>query len=189
MQAVILSNRRDAYVYDAISTLTVNVTGWDDLVIVDDSGDRDHRAAVAQYGTVVPAHHGQGGGHGPDFRALTDVDLADLTEHLDTDETLAQVALLRGPWFPNEHEHGGVIEARTAEGARFHHGDGLIRHRDHFTGNPSVLPRRTYTRPWPQTSWSESAFGRQLVRDGYQFAYLDRGVMVDHVGVRTGSGY
>lgn len=208
MQALVLTNRGDRYVHDAVASLNRYVTGWDHLTIVDDSGDRDHRARLeARYGEVIAvaprpagytpamgvAFNAMRGEHvlfwEEDFRALRPVHLPDLTRHLDSDEHLAQVALLRGPWFTNEHEHGGVIEARQAEGATFTRQGGLIRHTDHFTGNPSVLPRSVFTRPWPQVTWSEAAFGRALVKAGYEFAYADLGVTVDHIGERTGHGY
>lgn len=208
MQVVVLSNRRDRYVHDAITSLREHVTGWDALTIVDDSGDWAHRKRLAaRYGDVVqvadrPAGYGRAmqvafdAMEGErvlfweeDFRATVDVDLAELVAHLDADPWLAQVALLRQPWFANEVAACGVIEAREAQGATFTHADGLIRHVDHFTGNPSVLPRWVFERPWPQVPYSESEFGRRLRADGYGFAYLDRGVTVEHVGVRDGHGY
>ena len=210
MRVVILSNRRDAYVHEAIASILEHLTGWTELVVVDDSGDEDHRLSMAarypdvEIVPVAPDAAGYGvamqtaldamtGDHSvlweEDFRALCPIDLTACAGMLDSDASIAQVALLRGPWFGNEHEHGGVIEAREAQGAVFHRDRDLIRHVDHFTCNPSVLPRHVFTRPWPQQAWSESAFGRQLVRDGYGFAYLNRGVLVEHVGVRDGFGY
>lgn len=210
MRVVVLSNRRDAYVHEAIASIIEHLTGWTDLVVVDDSGDEDHRQRMAarypdvEIVPVAPEAAGYGvamqtaldamtGDHSvlweEDFRALAPIDLADAAVLLDMFKSLAQVAFLRGPWFANEHAHGGVIEAREAEGARFHRSPVLIRHRDHFTCNPTVLPRRTFTRPWPTGAWSEGAFGRALVRDGFEFAYLNRGVLVEHVGIRDGWGY
>jgi len=210
MQVVVLSNRGDAYVHDAIASLTEHVTGWDELTIVDDSGEENHRARMAvrypdaQIVPVAPEPAGyrqamatafdvMAGRHAlfweEDFRALVPVDLDPIANRLDDDPWLAQIALLRGPWFGNEHLAGGVIEAREAQGAKFTRVDGLIRHVDHFTSNPSVLPRWVWGRGWPEGDWSESRFGRQLVADGFGFAYLDGGVMVDHVGVREGFGY
>jgi|GEM_PF-1846571 len=210
MQVVVLSNRGDAYVHDAIASLAEHVTGWGELTIVDDSGDEDHRARMAvrypdaQIVPVAPKPAGYGRAMGTvfdvmagehalfweeDFRAVSDIDLEALTAHLRGDPWLAQVALLRGPWFGNEHATGGVIEAREAQGAKFTRVGGLIRHVDHFTSNPSVLPRWVWERGWPEGDWSESRFGRQLVADGHGFAYIDGGVMVEHVGVRSGFGY
>jgi glycosyltransferase involved in cell wall biosynthesis len=210
VRVVVLSNRRDEYVHDAIDSIAQHLTGVSELVVVDDSGDEDHRTRMAaRYPDVEvipvapdPAGYGvamqtaldaMGGEHSvlweEDFRALTTIDLDAAARFLDEDRSLAQVAFLRGPWFGNEHEHGGVIEAREAQGGVFQRGDGLIRHRDHFTCNPTVLPARTFSRPWPTGPWSESLFGRVLTNDGYGFAYLDRGVLVEHVGVRSGFGY
>lgn len=210
MQVVVLSNRGDRYVHDAIASLREHVAGWDSLTVVDDSGDQMHRtlmrdrypaatftpvaASPAGYAHAMQAAFDTMAGEfvlfwEEDFRAVADVDLTELVAHLDADPWLAQVALLRQPWFANEVAAGGVIEARERQGASFTRLDGLIRHIDHFTGNPSVLPSWVFQRPWPQVDWSEATFGRQLVRDGYGFAYLDRGVVVEHVGERTGWGY
>lgn len=206
MQAVVLSNRREAYLPGALVSLG-RLDGVDRVTIVDDSGDAAHRAHLRGLGHEVvdvapePAGYGRAmqaafdamdGEHvlfwEEDFRLLAPVDLNALAGRLDADPSLAQVALLRGPWFANEHDHGGVIEARQAQGAVFQVEDGLIVHTDHYTANPSVLPRRTFTRPWPQQAWSESAFTRVLTRAGHRFAYLP-GVTVDHIGVRDGHGY
>lgn len=210
MQVVVLSNRGDAYVHDAIRSLRERVTGWDRLAIVDDSGDHEHRARMAARYPDADLHDvaASRAGYtaamarvfevmdGPhalfweeDFRAVVPIDLEPIAQRLDEDPWLAQIALLRGPWFGNEHTAGGVLEAREAQGARFTRRDGLIRHVDHFTGNPCVLPKWVRDRGWPQCPWSESAFGRQLVKDGAGFAYLDGGVMVEHVGIRNGTGY
>lgn len=205
MLAVILSNRRDQYVHGAIDTLNL-VTGWDDLVVVDDSGDPDHRAALAGTGArVVPvadepagyvaamrtAFATMTGEHclfwEEDFRALAPIDAAAAVAQLE-EHHLAQVAFLRGPWFGNEHTHGGVIEAREHEGGVFDRRDRLVFHADHWTGNPHVLPSWVWARRWPDAPWSESQFGRALFAEGHRCAY-QAGVQVDHVGVRSGFAY
>lgn len=205
MQAVVLTNRREKYLDGALESLArLNV---ERVTIVDDSGDPAHRARLRARGLEVvdvapePAGYTRAmqaafdvmtGEHvlfwEEDFRLVRDVDLTALTARLDADPSLAQIALLRGPWFQNEHEHGGVIEARQAQGARFELEDGLIVHTDHYTSNPCVLPRRTFTRPWPQQAWSEAAFTIQLRTSRQRFAYLP-GIAVDHIGERDGHGY
>ena len=208
MLAVILSNRCDQYVGGAIDTLNL-VSGWDDLVVVDDSGDRDHRAQLAATGVrVIPVSDApagyvaamrrvfevfrdQAGEHAlfweEDFRALAPIDAAAAVAQLEA-HSLAQVAFLRGPWFGNEHTHGGVIEAREHEGGVFDSRDGLVFHADHWTGNPHVLPAWVWGRRWPDAPWSESQFGRSLFAEGYRCAY-QAGVQVDHIGIRAGTDY
>lgn len=126
-----------------------------------------------------------------DFRPLTTTPLDDMRRLLAAHPDLAQVALLRQPWFANEITHGGVIEALEAQGVDFADQDDPvphIRHRAGWTGNPSLFPRALVDEhPWPFTPWSESAYGQSLVAAGYSFAYLgtDRAPMVEHCGVRT----
>ena len=133
-----------------------------------------------------------------DFTFNTDVDLDTLAGVLDTHPCLTQIALLRQPWFGNEHEHGGLIEALEQQGQTFTEtSDGVhtwIEHRAGFTGNPSLIPKRTFTRDWPEGNWSESRFGRALFRDeGARGAYWGRRTdppRVEHIGHRrAGTDY
>lgn len=133
-----------------------------------------------------------------DFTFNEDVDLTDLAAVLDDRPYLTQMALLRQPWWPNEHKHGGLIAALEAQGQTFtEQTDGAhywVEHRACFTGNPSVIPRRTFEREWPEGSWSESRFGRLLFEDpdargGYWGRRADP-PRVTHIGhERAGTDY
>ena len=54
-----------------------------------------------------------------DFVFHDDIDLTCLDRVLDEHEYLTQIALRRGPWFGNEHAHGGMLEALEAHGQTF----------------------------------------------------------------------
>lgn len=133
-----------------------------------------------------------------DFTFNENVDVEELAGVLDAHPYLTQIALLRQPWFANEHEHGGLIGALQAQGQQFTEvTDGTlwwIEHRACFTGNPSLIPRRTFERDWPEGNWSESRFGKLLFRDeGARGAYWGRLTdppRVEHIGHRrAGTGY
>lgn len=133
-----------------------------------------------------------------DFTFNEDVDVEALAGVLDAHPYLTQIALLRQPWFGNEVKAGGLIEALEAQGQTFtERTDGThtwVEHRACFTGNPSVIPRRTFERDWPEGDWSESRFGRELFRDGRaRGAYWGRRTdppRVEHIGHhRAGTAY
>lgn len=133
-----------------------------------------------------------------DFTFNEDVDVEALAGVLDAHPHLTQMALLRQPWWPNEIKHGGLIEALEAGGQEFtettdgtHH---WVEHRACFTGNPCVIPRRTFERDWPEGDWSESRFGRLLFRDekarGAYWGRRSDPPRVEHIGhQRVGSNY
>lgn len=206
MQLIILSNRRDQYLSDTIDSIDEHVTGFDRLTIVDDSGDIHWRSSCAYLGDeIVPVADGPAGyttamrkvfevADGEhvalweeDFRAIDTVDLAAMAELLDERPHLAEVVALRGPWFANERESGGVLEARPDD--RFELVDGLIEHRAFWSTNPCVIPRRTLDREYPNVSWSEWHFGQELLADPAVRFGMVPGVRVEHVGERTGHGY
>lgn len=209
MQLVILTNRRRRYLPDTLKRIQEMVTGWDALTIVDDSGDARWRATLArEYSTaeIVPAAAEPAGYttamrtvvahmHGDvvafweeDFRPTEHIDLHTLAGILDRRPWLAQVALLRQPWYANEVAAGGVIEALQQDGTRFVNRRGVIEHRAFFTCNPSVWRRSVYESGWPNVPWSENAKRDQLRSAGYRFGMIP-GVKVNHVGQRTGFGY
>lgn len=209
MQLVVLSNRRDTYLPDTLHALRRLVFGWDELVIVDDSGDEDHRqrtAAQNPEATLVPVAPEPAGYttamsvvtdtmHGDtvafweeDFIPARPIDLQQIADTLTARPHLAQLALLRQPWFGNEVEHGGVIEALEAQGHRFDLVDGVLEHTAFFTGNPSVWTPAVYRPGWPTGAWSENRKRDELRNAGYKFGMIPE-VRVHHVGERTGFGY
>jgi hypothetical protein len=219
---IVLTNGRRDCISQTILSIHKHLTGCGDMVIVDDSGDPDYRAwlaaefpdalvtAVAEQPagywramrTVWDIARGSGADafwmHEDDFVMHEDVDLPCLDRVLEEQPHLTQIALLRGPWFGNEHEHGGVIEALEYQGQRFtEHTDGKhwwIEHRACFTGNPCLVPRRTFARDWPEGAWSESRFGRLLFADpdarGTYWGRRSDPPRVEHVGhERVGHNY
>lgn len=209
MELVVLSNRRTRYLPDTLENIRSLVTGWTHLTIVDDSGDEDFRwylretncdASIvsladspAGYGHAMEAataamHGSHAAFWEEDFLALEPINLTHIADVLTERPHLAQVALLRQPWFANEVTHGGVIEALEAEGARFTIRDGLLEHDAFFTGNPAVWSRAAFETGWPRGSWSENRKRDELRHRGYRFGMIP-GVKVQHVGERTGFGY
>ena len=204
MKAIIGTYRKRQYIDRALDSLRAHVAGVTEFVFIDDSGDRENADYLRTFGTVVETG---GSGYGramraacaaaegemslwweEDFTAVTDIDLDHMAEILTRRPYLAQLALLRGPHFPVEHEHGGVIEALEAEGHEFREVDGVIEHTATFTGNPSVWRGSVFAAGWPRRRWSENKKRRKLLRAGYRFGYLP-GIRVEHDGERSGHGY
>jgi hypothetical protein len=189
---LLLTNGRRDCITKAMPSIREHLTGYTSLTIVDDSGDPAYREwLAAEFGVeVAPVGEGPCGYwqamrrvwllaresgadafwfHEDDFVLNAPLNLLDLAVVLEKNDHLTQIAALRQPWFGNEHAHGGLIEALEAQGQKFEERtDGVhhwIEHRACFTGNPSLIPARTFQQPWPDGAWSESRFGRQLFRD------------------------
>ena len=196
--------RRRAHIEDCLRSIDKHLKGIGDLAFVDDSGDAEHVEWLTQYGKVV-ALDGQGYREAmtaacevaagrecfwieEDFTLLSDIDLDGLSEILYHRPYLAQVVLLRGPHFPPEHQHGGVIAALEARGHKFTCVNGIIEHTACFSANPSLWRGEVWSAGWPYGRWSEEIKGRQLISQGYRFGYLP-GVCTEHHGQRVGHGY
>lgn len=126
-----------------------------------------------------------------DFIFDRDIELADLVEVLEADQTLDQVALLRHAWFPAERRAGGIIAQRPDE----HHtetiaGHDVITHTRVFTTNPSIYRRELCAEGWPQRSRSEAVFSARRRDAGRRFAYIGNGTpWCTHIGAeRSGVG-
>lgn len=133
-----------------------------------------------------------------DFVFNEAIDLTALARVLAERPYLTQMALLRQPWWPNEHQHGGLIGALEAQGQVFtERTDGTHRwmeHRACFTGNPSLVPRRTFQQDWPEGAWSESRFAKNLFTDpqarGAYWGKRTDPPRVEHIGHhRAGTDY
>lgn len=219
---LILTNGRKGCISQAIPSIHKHLTGVGDMVIVDDSGNTDYRAWLAAEfpDALVTAVHEEPAGYWramrtvweiargsgadsvvmweDDFVLLDNVDATCLDRVLDECPYLTQIALKRQAWFGNEHEHGGLIEALEAQGQRFYERtDGRhswIEHRACFTGNPCLIPARTFENDWPEGAWSESRFGRLLFVDpdarGAYWGRRSDAPRVEHIGhERVGSDY
>jgi hypothetical protein len=218
VQLIVLSNRQHLYLPATLDSIVEHVTGYDRLTVVDDSGDADWRrvlatALAARTDLTVPAevvavaeepagYHAAmqtvfaaaGGSHvalwEEDFLAIAAIDLAELADILDARPHLAQLALMRQPWYANEIAAGGVLEAKAHLGDEIELVDGVFEHRSFFTCNPTVLPRRTLVHEWPSSAWSESVFAQQLLRDASVRFGMMPGVRVEHIGaVKAGFDY
>lgn len=216
---ICLTNGRDC-VFDTLASIRAALTGAGDVYVLDDTGDTErHKRFQDVYpgATVAPI---ESAGYWramqqvwqtardlgcdsfvfweDDFLARRPIDLTGLAKVLHEHPHLTQVALVRQPWWPNEHAHGGLIEALEAQGQVFTEQTDQkhwwIEHRACFTGNPSIIPRRTFEKNWPEGSWSEASFGKLLFADpGARGAYWGRRgdrPLVTHIGhQRVGSDY
>lgn len=127
-----------------------------------------------------------------DFVFDQDIHLDQMISVLESDTKLAQVALLRGPWAPDEIQAGGIIQQHPGSYARLEaNGIQYLRHRRYFTTNPCLYRRSIMERGWPAIKNSEIAFTKKLRTRGMQFAYLGDGEpQVTHIGdERVGIGY
>ena len=204
MRVIIGTYRQKTHIPTALTSIDKHLKNVSDIVFIDDSGDPDNAAWLAQYGRVVEtggrgynvamkalcqaAEGQQAYVHEEDFSLLEDVDLDHLSEILYHRPYLAQVALLRSAHFPVEHEHGGLIEALEAKGHQFDMVHGILENSATFTCNPSVWRGEVFAAGWPDGKWSEDRKRDVLLRQGYRFGFVP-GVKVAHDGVRSGKGY
>lgn len=189
---VVLGHGRRACLGRAVASAVRHLRGWEELVVVDDSGDEAHRRWAA--GALAPdrllpvapepagyaaamARVWEEGRRYPggiflleeDFELIAPVDLADL-RRIQERSGAAQVALVRQPWWPNEAAAGGVVREREAAGHVFaEQAHGRLRwleHRSFFTTNPCYLPPATLRRwEWPEVAMAEAAMGRRIFAD------------------------
>jgi hypothetical protein len=205
---VVLTNGRKAYLARTMYFAEQNVS-YEHLdvvarIIVDDSGDSVYRAwlrdsyptyqvievsatpsgyttAMACVWDVVAGLNTDYVFHlEDDFLFEQPVSLWRSVSILDDNPLMAQVAFKRGPWFANEHKHGGVIQAlehrnRNMFVDEISKRDNIpfTEHRVLFTTNPCVYPKWITEYPWPTEQWSESKFGQSLFTDPHiTCAYL-----------------
>jgi len=228
---IILSNRKGEYLPQAVLSLDQHTPdSWaPDVHIVDDSGDPAWRALLlATFGDTVAIHavddHPAGYSKAmqkvwqvareldsrvflleEDFVFVEDFDITWLHEILDANKRLAQVALLRQPWYPNELARG-VMDAQQQ---RVDAERGIIRRsptawvwhdyphtfRSHdagFTCNPSLLNKAVFDIDWPDGKWTETAMGNTLIARDFRFAWMPvpggrHGAFTKHVGATRGT--
>lgn len=217
---IVLTNGRPC-IHDTVAAARQHLTGWSRLIIVDDSGDEAHRRHLFDAlhpQTLRPVAEGKAGYNAAmktvwdvarnypdgvffledDFLLESPIDTAQLKALTDYNPALAQVALLRQPWWQFEVDAGGLIPALETQGHQFqdctaNNGTAWTQHRAFFTGNPSYIPARTFQHDWPDGDYSEGAMGVQIFRDPLAVcAFLGSrtdGPLVKHVGLRSGFGY
>lgn len=115
-----------------------------------------------------------------DFIFPREVSIGSMLHLLEETPDLAQIALLRQPWSPEEQVAGGIIEMNPNDYTQIGH---KIVHRRLFTFNPCIYPR------WVTRYRAdlEAGLTAQLLDDDKQFAYF--GEIGDeprctHIGIR-----
>lgn len=138
-----------------------------------------------------------------DFTFSRTIPLRDMTDVLDRQPDLVNLALRRQPWSAEECAAGGIVEQHPddyLEKRWSNIGDrdtvAWLEHRRFFTTNPGLyrmeLIRST---EWPEGANSEGRFGISLLHEDprRRFGFIgsrDSGEWVEHIGVeRVGSGY
>jgi len=131
-----------------------------------------------------------------DFTFNRPIDLGDLHNILVKRPSLAQVALLRQAWNPDEIAAGGLIQVRPDDYVTHLDRDDRhwLEHDLFFTTNPSLYRRSLIDMfDWPAGPESEGRFGMKLREAGFHFAYWgakDDPPAVHHIGAhRAGEGY
>lgn len=180
---------------------------WDARIIVDDSGDPDHAAAIvrewprwesihtirragfaatvrAAWQAAIDAGATHVWHQEDDFLINQPLRVDWLQQDLDANPRLAQIALKRQPVNAIEEAAGGFMEMWPADW-RWQQG-GLVEHVVTFTTNPCLIPahaiRCALASPEPLT---EPEITRQLRAAGYRFAFLgalDDPPLVTHIG-------
>lgn len=106
VRLVVGGYRGRTHIDTCMASIRDHVTGITDVVLIDDSNNRDHTNHWSQYGTVIEGH-GRGYAHTmqlactvmagdytlfveEDFQFIADVDLKELTDILDTERDLAR---------------------------------------------------------------------------------------------------
>ena len=118
------------------------------------------------------------------FPDVVDIEL--MIELLEYEPELAQVALLRQPWSPEEQQAGGIY---SIEPERFKQKYGFVQQSHLFTFNPCLYPigvARDYR------AGLEAELTADLLADDWRFGYL--GELGDdpktiHIGIRRSRNY
>lgn len=126
-----------------------------------------------------------------DFTFNGPVDLGAMQALMESNPNLAQLALLRQPWYPHEMEAGGLFAAKPGTYTQC---DGYVEHQDHWTCNPMLVRRELLAAfEWPKGLGSEKRFGDEVYSTGLSTGILGRledPPQVEHIGVdQAGTGY
>jgi hypothetical protein len=166
---------------------------FSDKIILDDSGDRDYRQWLAKEFPsfeVVPSRERRGGYINAmtklfsivrecgadynfhledDFTLNAPLNMNDMLGVLDNNKHLAQMSIMRQPWYDIEIRFGGVLQYYVAAGKKIvpktKNGLQWSEHRLYYTCNPNISPAWVYEREWPRLPYSESKFGKDLFED------------------------
>jgi hypothetical protein len=207
MKVIIGSYRGPTMVMRAVRSIVAHLIGTYELVIVDDSDNHDwvqwyRENLVADviplprvgYTRAMTRVCREAGNERfifweEDFALTRDTSIAELSYHLDMNQDLAQIVLLRQPWFPNEQRAGSVVKAMEDRlGVQCETRDGLIVQDGTFSCNPAMWRETVAPQGWPQGDLSEDRMTAKLKEQGLRFAWLE-GERVRHDGQRSGFGY
>ena len=175
---------RRVCVFDGAGEQRLDLPGWE--VIHHQRREGLARAVQSGWGAVRGAEwvfHVE-----EDFTFDEPVDLDGMAEVLRRNAYLAQMCLLRGPWSPEEHAAGGIVEMhpddyRAREDTK---GRRWLEHERLFSLNPCLIPGEVVDMGWPTDN--EAGFTRRLRADGYQFAFWGGTPCVTHIGAEGGMG-
>jgi glycosyltransferase involved in cell wall biosynthesis len=176
---------------------------WSQLLIVNDSGESFGDSGPAGWQVIDnPVRKGLAGAIQTGWDNLDDdidfvfhleddftfpdpVDVAEMVALLEAHDDLAQVALLRQPWSPEEQQAGGIFQANPA---RFLQAEGYVAQTNLFTFNPCVYPRWVTFGP----AGIEQKVTDDLLAAGCHFGYLgqlDDPPRCVHIGARRSAGH
>jgi glycosyltransferase involved in cell wall biosynthesis len=188
-----------------LTSLAEFVTGYSEVIFIDDSGDRDHRRWLSSMGRVVPVEEPGGLARAlvtacaaaagrdcfwleEDFEFVAPVDLGEMQQVLRERPYLAQVALLRPPVYDYEIRAGSLIGGFEDLGIRCEMNNTIWEQNGCFTLNPSLWPGWVWAEGWPIVEQSDYRRRDALRARGYRFGYLP-GIRVVHHGEHEGHGY
>lgn len=238
---VIVSDGRDEYLAECVKSLGMLMEGYDFKIserwLHDDTGNEEYRKELAsRYPQFVHINGGERQGCAgafqsvwrqlrvhtrathiflieQDFVFLRRINLYQMEWLLRWNPHLAQVALRRQAWNPEEKFSGGVVELHPdwyedkSHTDRYNDPDNFLQWLEHsafFTTNPSLFRSTLLSVPWPahqEGTYSESLFHRHLILHGtpevpgdrVRYAYWgarNSGTWVEHIGhQRVGMGY
>lgn len=130
-----------------------------------------------------------------DFVARAPLDLTLMVEILDYAPHLSQLVLKRQAWSPEERAAGGIIERNPDAYTECHRlgrvGVRWVEHREIFSLNPTLIPRRVVEAGWP--AGNEAGKTAELNADPTnRFAFLGAKAappVVEHIGMARAAGW
>jgi hypothetical protein len=209
---LMMCDNRRQYTAESLASLAANLPPDMKLFIHDDSMDRSFNSWLLElteqlwhgdFEVIQPLTHKRGFGGAiqyawqhiydlgefeyilhteNDFTFNEPINLVAMRRILDSDSTIAQVALLRQSWSKREKMAGGVIPSYPAGAFRQHRN---TEHSEFWTTNTSLLPMWVAGLGWPDGDESEGMFTAKLRKLGLHFAYyggVEDPPRITHIG-------